>query len=149
MVALFAKFWDKGAPPKASDLSTYWHPAQFSKLFDTATGKTNVAMLITSPEPLYNMDNPAREDIDTLAREIERYVRTKWAEDEAGKAARMFADMPVSNFVVILEHAALGAYATRTQRVQAIYAFDGNKIGDLQPAGHRFDDDSVEQCVTI
>ncbi|WP_417243193.1 hypothetical protein [Celeribacter sp.] len=149
MVALFAKFLDRGAPPKSSHLSAFWHPAQFSKLFDAKTGKTNVAMLITSPEQLFEMDRPDPTDIDALAQEIDRYVRTKWAAVEAGKAARMFVDSPVSNFVVILEHAALGAYATRTQRVQAIYGFDGITIGALKPSGHTFDDDSVEQCVTV
>ncbi|ALI54735.1 hypothetical protein [Celeribacter marinus] len=148
MIAWISKFLDNGAEPKPSHLSAFWHPAQFSKVYDSATGQTNVAMLITSPEPLYEMGQPDPAKIDRLAREIERYVRTKWATAEVQKASRMFANMPVSNFVVILEHAALGAYATRTQRVQALYSFDGTHIGELESAQRKFDD-SIEQCVTI
>lgn len=138
--------------PNPSHLSAYWHQPQFSKLYDAKTRRECVAMLFSVPEQLFDPDDPAGPDpvqIGLLSREIERYVHSQWAQSEAVKTAKWFASHGVTALVVILEHAATGAYATRTQQVKAYYNFDGEMIGDATPAGHIYENETVFQCLTI
>lgn len=152
MMRLFERWTDKSGKPKASDLSAYWHPAQFSPLYDEASRSHLVAMLITSPEKLYDATNgvaPKAKDVHPLAREIDRYARSPWANDEALKACAYLRGHQPKGFVVILEHASAGAYAAQSQQIKAHYAFGPSGIGAPEFRGGLFNEDRICQCLIL
>ncbi len=150
MLAFFFKSRDTGEPPMATFVSDHWHPPQFSKIYDPRDGKTRVAMLITSPEPLFNPDAMnVRSQIDALATEIDRITHCKWTSQEAASAAALFPAHPSTGFVAILEHGSNGAYATQAQRIKAYYAFDAERIGAFESRGMLIEDGDSDWCLTL
>ncbi|WP_143093067.1 hypothetical protein [Celeribacter neptunius] len=135
--------------PVASAVTDRWHVPQFSKIYDERVRQTRVAMLISSPEPLYDKDGPSVERLAVLAKEIDRFAKSKWASTEAKGAVDFFGMEAIESFVAILEFASSGAYATPTQRLKAYYEFDGEKIGALVPRGGQIDDNPRDYCVTV
>ncbi|NIY78365.1 hypothetical protein HCZ23_02630 [Celeribacter sp. HF31] len=134
----------------ATLVSDHWHPPQFSKIYDPRDGKTRVAMLITSPEPLFDPDAlDVRSQIDALAAEIDRITHCKWTSQEAASAAALFPAHPSTGFVAILEHGSNGAYATQSQQIKAYYTFDGERIGKLEPRGMVTGDGDCDFCLTL
>lgn len=149
MLAFFFNMRDTGEMPVASAVSDRWQVPQFSKIYDERVRQTRVAMLISSPEPLYGPSGPSVKELAILAKEIDRYAKSKWASAEARAAIEFFGMEITESFVAILEHASAGAYATPTQRVKAYYEFDGEKIGALVPRGGQIDNNIRDMCVTI
>lgn len=150
MLAFFFKSRDTGERPMATHVSDHWHPPQFSKIYDPRDGKTRVAMLITSPEPLFNPDAlEASAQINALSAELDRLAHCKWTNQEAASAAALFPAHPSTGFVVILEHGSNGAYATQAQQIKAYYAFDGDQIGAFEPRGMVMHEDDCDCCLTL
>ncbi|PZX06824.1 hypothetical protein [Celeribacter halophilus] len=150
MMAFFFKLRDTGEPPRATRLSDHWHPPQFSKIYDPHDRQTRVAMLITSPEPLFDADTQDfHRQIDALVTEINRITRYKWTCQEAAQAASLFPAHPSKGFLAILEHGSNGSYATRNQQIKAYYAFDGKRIGGLEPRGMIVDHNEADMCLTV
>ncbi|MBW6416860.1 hypothetical protein [Celeribacter sp. PS-C1] len=150
MLAFFFKARDTGERPPATEVSDHWHVPQFSKVYDPRDRKTRVAMLITSPEPLFDLEAlDLNTQINVLAAEIDRIAHSKWTNQEAASAAALFPVQPSTGFVAILEHASNGAYATQAQRIKAYYAFDGKHIGAKQTLGRIMDGVDADICLTL
>ncbi|WP_417249823.1 hypothetical protein [Celeribacter sp.] len=118
-------------------------------MFDANTGRDSVAMLIAVREPLFDFSGPKPKEILAHAQAIAHVVRASWTSQEAHRAANFLKHTKADWFLAILEHSGTGAYATRTQQIRATYAFDGTRIGLLHSAGHKFEDQTVFQCVSI
>lgn len=146
MFEIVGRMFDRGQRPKWPET---WHEPQFSPLFDARTGRTCIAMLIAVRVPLFDFSGPDPREIDGHATRIAHVVRAQWTRDEASKASRLITSDPPETFQAILEFAANGAYATRTQQVRAEFDFDGTRIGLLREAGRAFDDQTVFQSVTL
>lgn len=149
MLHILKQMMDDGSMPRATLVSDSWHVPQFSMVYEAATRTTRVAMLIVTREPLYAEETPQPDEIDRLFDELHRFSTSKWATIEAQRAASFLRTNPPTGFVAILEHAAVGAYATRAQQLKAYYSCDNGKIGVLQPYGHKLEICDADQCITV
>ena len=140
---------DDGSLPRSNEVTDQWYPPQFSKLHDSSVRVTRVAMFIASRDPLFSSEHPSRSAILDIARELDRIVQSKWANREASTAANVFTSDKPTSFVAILEHAPIGAYGARTQQIKAFYEFSEDRIGALEPKGLLFEEEQVNECVTI